>query len=118
MQSEPLPSFFPYLSQRFQSLVWSCLDSDLTKTAVFHAERYYAMDPNNHQSRHLYATALLREGQTYSALYLVNNAQDVQCTGCLEIKAKSCTALGRHRQAREALEATLLDTKYVSGGLF
>ncbi|EDR10957.1 uncharacterized protein LACBIDRAFT_315993 [Laccaria bicolor S238N-H82] len=115
MQSEPLPSFFPNLSQRFQSLVWSCLDSDLTKTAVFHAERYYAMDPNNHQARHLYATALLREGQTYSALYLVNNAQDFQCTGCLEIKAKSCTALGRHRQAREALEATMLDTNYVSG---
>ncbi|KAF8892565.1 hypothetical protein BD779DRAFT_1509674 [Infundibulicybe gibba] len=113
MQSEAPLSFLPQLSQRFQSLVWSCLDSDLTKTAVFHAERYYAADPHNHDSRHLYATALLREGQTYSALALVNIPTDAQCTGCLEIKARCCTALGRHREAREALEATLKDHSYV-----
>ena len=116
MQSEPTSSFYPSLCQRFQSLVWSCLDSDLTKSAVFHAERYFSLDRNNHESRHLYATALFREGQTYSALYLVNGAKDEQCTGCLEIRAKCCTVLGRHRQAREALEATLRDTTYVSSG--
>ncbi|KAF8810137.1 TPR-like protein [Phlegmacium glaucopus] len=114
MQSDQTPSYYPYLCQRFQSLVWSCLDSDLTKSAVFHAERYFSLDRTNHESRHLYATALLREGQTYSALYLVNGAKDEQCTGCLEIRAKCCTVLGRHRQAREALEATLRDTSYVS----
>jgi Anaphase-promoting complex, cyclosome, subunit 3 len=113
MLSESPPSF---LAQRFQSLIWSCLDSDLTKTAVFHAERYFAMDRTNHDSRHLYATTLLREGQTYSALYFVNGAQDDQCTGCLDIKSKCCVALGRHRQAREALEGTLHDTSYVSAG--
>ncbi|PPR03934.1 hypothetical protein CVT26_001139 [Gymnopilus dilepis] len=114
MQSESTSSFYPYLCQRFRSLVWSHLDSDLTKTAVFYAERYFCMDRTNHESRHLYATALLREGQTYSALNLVNGAQDEQCTGCLEIKAKCFTALGRHRQARDMLEATLRDTNYVS----
>lgn len=117
MQSHSTPPFFPYLCQRFQSLVWSCLDSDLTKTAVFHAERYFAMDQRNHDSRHLYATALLCEGQTYSALCLVNSSRDEQCTGCLEIKAKCCTALGRHRQAREALEATLRDPSYAPSGV-
>ncbi|KAF8911163.1 hypothetical protein CPB84DRAFT_1812616 [Gymnopilus junonius] len=106
MQSESTSSFYPYLCQRFQSLVWSCLDADLSKSAVFYAERYFAMNRTNHESRHLYATALLREGQTYSALNL--------CTGCLEIKAKCCTVLGRHRQARDMLEATLRDTNYVS----
>ncbi|KAG6919963.1 hypothetical protein DXG01_013312 [Tephrocybe rancida] len=94
------------------SLVWSCLDADLTKTAVFHAERYYSLDKNNHDSRHLYATALLREGQTYSALSLVNQPSTSVCSGCLEIKAKCCTALGRHRQSREALEASLHDPTY------
>lgn len=74
------------------------------------------MDRTNHDSRHLYATTLLREGQTYSALYFVNGAQDNQCTGCLDIKSKCCVALGRHRQAREALEGTLRDTSYVSAG--
>ena len=116
MQSDLTSSFYPSLCQRFQSLVWSCLDSDLTKSAVFHAERYFSLDHTNHESRHLYATALFREGQTYSALYLVNGARDEQCTGCLEIRAKCCTVLGRHRQAREALEATLRDTSYVSSG--
>ncbi|TFK72166.1 TPR-like protein [Pluteus cervinus] len=113
MQPESTPSFFPYLCQRFESLVWSCLDSDLIKSAVFHAERYFAMDQQNHDARHLYATALLREGQTYSALCLVNIPREQQCTGCLELKAKCCTALGRHRQAREALERALLDLSYM-----
>ncbi|KAF9452292.1 TPR-like protein [Macrolepiota fuliginosa MF-IS2] len=115
MHADPsTQSFFPSLCQRFQSIVWLCLDADLTKSAVFHAERYFAIDPTNHDSRHLYAIALLREGQTYSALFLVNSAEDNQCTGCLEIKAKCCTLLGRHRQAREALEATLQDTRYLN----
>lgn len=116
MQSEQLPPLSPFLRQRFQSIIWSCLDADLTKSAIFHAERYYAMDRTNHDARHLYATAFLREGQTYSAMYLVNGPLDEQCTGCLEIKAKCCTALGRHRQAREVLESTLRDSNYVSTG--
>lgn len=116
MQSEP--PFLPHLAQRFQSLVWSCLDADLTKTAVFHAERYYSLDQRNHDSRHLYATTLLREGQIYSALSLVNQPSTIHCSGCLEIKAKCCTALGRHRQAREALEATMQDSAYVPSGSF
>ncbi|KXN82599.1 hypothetical protein AN958_02450 [Leucoagaricus sp. SymC.cos] len=115
MQADPSShSFFPSLRQRFQSLIWLCLDADLTKSAVFHAERYFAIDPTNHESRHLYAIALLREGQTYSALNLVNSAEDNQCTGCLEIRARCCTVIGRHRHAREALEATLRDPEYVS----
>ncbi|KAG5647154.1 hypothetical protein DXG03_001109 [Asterophora parasitica] len=113
MQHEPS---LPHLAQRFQSLVWSCLDADLTKTAVFHAERYYAVDQHNHDSRHLYATALLREGQTYSALNLVNQPSTIRCSGCLEIKAKCCTALGRHRQAREALEASMQNPAYAPSG--
>jgi anaphase-promoting complex subunit 3 len=114
MQADPsTQSFFPSLCQRFQSLIWLCLDADLTTSAVFHAERYFAIDPTNHDSRHLYAIALLREGQTYSALNLVNSTEDIQCIGCLEIKAKCSALLGRHRQAREALEATLRDAIYV-----
>ncbi|KAF9566247.1 TPR-like protein [Agrocybe pediades] len=114
MQSESTLSFYPHLCQRFNSLIWSCLDSDLTKSAVFHAERYFALDRTNHESRHLYATALLREGQTYSALNLVNGAKDEQCTGCMEVKARCYVALGRHRKARETLENTLQDANYVS----
>lgn len=112
------PSFLPHLAQRFQSLVWSCLDSDLTKTAVFHAERYYAMDQHNHDSRHLYATALFREGQIYSALCLVNIPPDIQCSGCMELKAKCCTVLGRHRQAQEALDLALQDPSYIPTGMY
>lgn len=118
MQDSSIASFLPQLAQRFQSLVWSCLDNDLTKTAVFHAERYYALDQRNHDSRHIYATALLREGQTHSALTLVNVSKDIQCSGCLEIQARCCTALGRHRQARDALEVTLHDPSYIPTGPF
>lgn len=110
--------FQPYLSQRFQALVWSCLDSDLTKTAVFYAERYFAMDPQSHEARHLYATALLRQGQPHSALTLVKVPREQQCVGCLELKAKCCTTLGRHRQAKEALEESLRDVNFASSGAY
>ncbi|EGO20998.1 hypothetical protein SERLADRAFT_452141 [Serpula lacrymans var. lacrymans S7.9] len=112
MQQEATQSFLPYLSQRFHTLVWTCLDSDLTKSAVFYAERYFAMNQLNHDARHLYATTLLCAGQTHSAMCLIDNPPDMRCSGCLEIKAKCCTALGRYRQAREALEESLQDTSY------
>jgi anaphase-promoting complex subunit 3 len=108
----------PQLAHRFQALIWQCLDNDLLKSAVFHAERYYSLDSRNHDARHLYATALLTAKQTYSALHLVNVPLDEQCTGCLEIKAKCCTVLRRYRQATEALDATLSDTNYVSTGVW
>ncbi|KAJ7940806.1 hypothetical protein B0H13DRAFT_1940027 [Mycena leptocephala] len=107
-------SFQPHLSQRFQTLIWSCLDSDLTKTAVFYAERYFAMEPQSHEARHLYATALLRQGEPHSALTLVKVPREQQCIGCLELKAKCCTVLGRHRQAKEALEESLRDVNFAS----
>ena len=72
-----------------------------------------------HEARHLYATALMHEGQTYSALALVNGPKDEQCCGCLEIKARCCTLLGRHRQAREAIEEMLEDKEksYIEKGV-
>jgi anaphase-promoting complex subunit 3 len=106
------PPFLPQIGQRFQSLIWTCLDFDLVRSAVFYAERYHVMDENNHDTRHLYATALLRSGQSHSGLQLVNGVQQSKCSGCLEIKGKCCAALGRHRLAREALEASLQDSTY------
>lgn len=112
MQPETNPSFWPYLQQRFNSLVWSCLDADLHKSALFYAERYFALDQDNHDARHLYATAMLRASQTHSALHLVSLPLDQRCSGCLEIKSKCCSLLGRHRHAREALEESLKDSTY------
>ena len=102
----------PLVPARFATLIWSCLDADLHKSAVFYAERYYAMYQESHDARHLYATALLHAGQPHSAHHLVNAPVSATCAGCLEVKAKCCTALGRHRHAREALEACLRDPRY------
>ncbi|KAI0290448.1 TPR-like protein [Russula brevipes] len=99
-QSESPPTYLPYLFKRFNSLIWACLDADLHKSAIFYAERYFALDHGNHDARHLYANVMLRANQPHSALHL-------RCNGCLEIKAKCCSTLGRHRQAREALEDIL-----------
>ncbi|KAI0736888.1 protein prenylyltransferase [Fomitopsis betulina] len=103
-----------HLCQRFGSLIWACLDANLYKSALFYAERYYVIDTSNHDARHLYATALLRSGQAHSALYFISTggAMESRCTGCLEIKSRCCTALGRHRQAREALDASMRDSTY------
>ena len=106
------PPFLPQIGQRFQSHIWTCLDFDLVRSAVFYAERYLVMDENNHDALHLYATALLRSGQPHSGLQLVNGVQQSKCSGCLELKGKCCAALGRHRLAREALDASLQDPTY------
>ncbi|KAH8107198.1 protein prenylyltransferase [Cristinia sonorae] len=103
------------LSERFNSLVWSFLDAELHRSALFYAERYYVNDPTNHDARHLFATVLLRAGQSHSAHHLVNQPADSRCIGCLEIKSRCCTALGRHREARVALDETLADPNYVPG---
>ena len=112
MQAEASPSTSAHLNQRYSSLIWSCLDADLIRSAVFYAERYFVHDAANHDARHLYATTLLRSGQPHSAHHLVDLPSDSQCSGCLQLKAKCCTALGRHRQARQALEASAAEINY------
>lgn len=89
-----------YVGLRLRALIWSCLDCDLVRSAVFFAERYYCIDPDNHQARHLYASALLRAGHTHSALHRV---QDQSCLGCTEVYSRCCNALGRFREGEEAL---------------
>jgi anaphase-promoting complex subunit 3 len=113
MQSLPdAPAeYIPALHARFAGLIWSCLDQDLPRSAVFYAERYFALDQENHDARHLYSTALLRAGQTHSALCAVSQPRDKRCTGCEEIRAKCLTTLGRFRDALEALEHSLNGSK-------
>lgn len=110
------PAFLPQIRQRFQTLIWTCLDFDLVRSAAFYAELYLVMDENNHDARHLYATALLRSGQPHSGLQLVTGVQQSRCSGCLEIKGKCCTAVGRHRLAHEAFDASLQDPTYTPTG--
>lgn len=93
-----------YVGLRLRALIWSCLDCDLVRSAVFFAERYYCLDTQNHQARHLYANALLRSGHTHSALNLVN---DSSCLGCTEVYSRCCNALGRYRAGQLALEKCL-----------
>ncbi|KAL7283227.1 hypothetical protein ACG7TL_002654 [Trametes sanguinea] len=114
MQRDSNPAALsPQLCQRYASLIWSCLDANLHKSALFYAERYFVLDLSNHDARHLYATALLESGQPHSAHRLVHvPAKETRCTGCVNILAKCCMALGRHRQAREALEGCLRDHSY------
>lgn len=106
------------LCQRYSSLVWHFLDADLHKSALFYAERYFVLNTKNHDARHLYATALLQAGQPHSAHKIVNLPVDNRCTGCVGIIAKCCAALGRHRQAQEALEACLRDESYTPSRAF
>lgn len=108
-----ISSISPYLATCYTNIIWSCLDSELPKSAVFYAERYYALDHNNHDAIHIYATALLRASITHSALSLLRQERSAGCCGCLQLKAQTCNAMGRHRQAREALEESLKDLSYI-----
>lgn len=95
---------------RYQALIWAALDAELFRSAVFYAERYWAFDHESHGSRHLYCQALLKAGQTHQALnYVTASNGFVPCGGCDELRAKCFTALGRWREAKEALEQTIAD---------
>jgi len=102
-----------HLATCYTNIIWMCLDSELVQSAVFFAERYYALDHNNHDARHIFVTALLRAGRKNSALFLLRDHRCSNCCGCQHLKAQTCNLLGRHREAREALEASLSDPGYV-----
>jgi anaphase-promoting complex subunit 3 len=89
------------VSQRLISLVHRCLDADLYKTALFYAERLFAMDGTNHDSRHLLSNVLLKMEQPHSALHLVTRPQDEPCSGCYLTSARCNEALLRPQKARE-----------------
>jgi hypothetical protein len=112
MQPEATPAFVPHLCQRFSSLIWSCIDAGLCRSAIFYAERYFALDQHNHDARHLYAASLFGAGLTQSALCVVNVPLDEICQGCLELKARCCTAIGRYRHAMECLEGSMKTSTY------
>ncbi|KAG8897142.1 anaphase-promoting complex subunit cdc27 [Tulasnella sp. 403] len=95
------PAVHP-LAKKYRSLIWSFLDCDLTRTALFYAERYFYTDTNNHDARHLLATSLLRCGQVHSASNVVMKERG--CAGCMEVHAQCCTRLGRYRQAEDTLK--------------
>lgn len=99
------------LAAKYRHLIWSALDCDLPKTALFYAERYFysspgtPSDPNsNHDARHLLAQALVRCGQVHSAQNIV---QKMECGACAEVYAQCCSKLGNWRQAQEALGVSL-----------
>lgn len=102
-----------HLATCYTNIIWMCLDSELFQSAVFFAERYYALDHNNHDARHIFATTLLHAGRKNSALSLLRDHRCSNCCGCQHLKAQTCNLLGRHREAREALEASLSDPGYV-----
>lgn len=137
--SGPSPSSH-YVGLRLRALIWSCLDCDLLVSATFYAERYYCIDPTNHQARHLYANTLLRAGHTHSALHLVSAGSGAastsasasghsksrfiptgspeNCLGCAEVFSRCCSKLGKFREGQEALDRCLAnsDTSSVSLG--
>ena len=107
------PTVSQHLAACYTNIIWTCLDSDLVQSGVFFAERYYALDHNNHDARHIFATALLHAGRKNSALSLLKDHRCSSCCGCQHLRAQTCGLLGRHREAREALEASLSDPGYV-----
>lgn len=98
---------FKVVQSRLTTLIWRCLDADLLKSAQFYAERLFALDGKNHDSRHLLATVTIRLNQYHSALQLVTRPADDLCIECLILASKCCDALGRYRRARELIDQAI-----------
>lgn len=95
------------VNQRLTSLIHRCLDAELFKTALFYAERLFALDGTNHDSRHLLSKVMLKLDQPHSALHLVTRPQDDPCAGCLFMAAKCNEKLLRHRKAKDLMADAL-----------
>jgi anaphase-promoting complex subunit 3 len=96
-----------FVNQRLTSLIHRCLDAELLKTALFYAERLFALDGTNHDSRHLLSKVMLKLDQPHSALHLVTRPQDDPCAGCLFMAAKCNEKLLRPRKAKDLMTAAL-----------
>lgn len=107
----------PYLAARLRELINAFIDAGLPKSAVFYAERYFALDNRNHEALHLYSKSLLSCGQTHSALWFVRAPyQQDPCPGCFIAQGECYASLGQHAQAGEALENSLRDRTHAYFG--
>lgn len=103
----------PFLAAHFRELIHAFIDAGLFKSAVFYAERYFALDNRCHDALHLYSKSLLSCGQVHSALWFVHAPyQQNPCPGCFIAQSECYSALEQHAQAGEALEASSQDRNH------
>lgn len=102
---------------RLRSLIYRFLDAELFVTALFFAERLFAMDGTNHDSRHLLANVMLKLQQPHTALHLTNRPPDDLCVGCLFLASQCNERLRRPRKAMDlaAKALKMMTTTEASG---
>ncbi|RIA95275.1 hypothetical protein C1645_816869 [Glomus cerebriforme] len=88
-------SFMP-----LENMIWNSLENYLYKNATFLAERLYAQDKTNENSRFLLATCYYRSGQRKAAYYLLNSAHSIKCK---YLFAKCCLDLDKAEEGKEKL---------------
>lgn len=81
--------------------VWHYLDQNVLDSAMFTAERLYAMDRDSPETRHLVGVVHYRLGQYKSAMQCTNNTTHL---GCLYIYAQSCYKIKEYTLGISAIE--------------
>lgn len=89
------------VAQWLRDTVWHFLDQDLLDSAVFIAERLYAMDVNNPDSRHLLGLVSYRMGNYLTAM---RYTYTIRHLGCLYIYSKSCYKQKQYSLGVNAIE--------------
>ncbi|PKC75688.1 TPR-like protein [Rhizophagus irregularis] len=88
-------SFMP-----LENMICNSLENYLYKNATFLAERLYAQDTTNENSRFLLATCYYRSGQRKAAYNLLNSANSIKCK---YLFAKCCLDLDKAEEGKEKL---------------
>lgn len=81
--------------------IWHYLDQNVLESAAFTAERLYAMDTDNPESKHLVGLVNYRLGKYQTAMQCTNNVHHL---GCLYIYAQSCYKLKEYTLGISAIE--------------
>lgn len=84
-----------------RNTIWHYLDQDVLDTAAFTAERLYALDTNNPESRHLIGLIYFRMGRYQTAMEYTHNVHQL---GCLYVYAQSCYKLKEYTLGISAIE--------------
>ncbi len=85
---------------QLENMIWNSLENHLYRNATFLAERLFAQDKTNENSRFLLATCYYRSGQRKAAYTLLNDTDSIKCKYLL---AKCCLDLDKADEGKEKL---------------
>jgi len=90
-----------HVLEHFRQIIWYSLDNNLLDNAVFVAERLFALDNDDQDSRHLLGLSMFRAGRIFSSYSMTRGSTHL---GCAFVFAQACKRLEKYSEGLSAIE--------------